>query len=109
MKKLVVLLAALVTFSSFSLAGNAEVQAVKTPVKMTSTKITQPERQPINLNTAGAKEIADALTGVGLKKAEAIVAYRNKNGKFTKIEELAGVKGIGVATIAKNESRIVLK
>jgi competence protein ComEA len=31
---------------------------------------------PVNVNTADAKTISDALTGIGLKKAEAIVKYR---------------------------------
>ena len=36
----------------------------------------------VNVNTATAEEIAQALKGVGLKKAEAIVAYRKSNGQF---------------------------
>jgi len=63
----------------------------------------------VNLNTANAKEIAKALKGIGLKKAEAIVAYRQSHGDFKAVEELASVKGIGVATIAKNHDRIALK
>jgi len=63
----------------------------------------------VNLNKAGAKEIAKALTGIGIKKAKAIVAYREKHGDFKAVEELASVKGIGVATIAKNHNRILLK
>ncbi len=67
------------------------------------------EATSVNLNTAGAKEIAKVLKGIGLKKAEAIIAYRQSHGDFKAIEELASVKGIGVATIAKNHDRIVLK
>ncbi|MCF6193416.1 MAG: helix-hairpin-helix domain-containing protein [Kangiellaceae bacterium] len=63
----------------------------------------------VNLNTANAKQIAKALKGIGMKKAEAIIAYRTKHGDFKAIEELASVKGIGVATIAKNHNRIALK
>lgn len=79
--------------------------------KSTSSKAasTVSEVTPVNLNQATAKEIAAALKGIGLKKAQAIVNYRNEHGKFKAIEELASVKGVGVATIAKNHSRILLK
>ena len=33
---------------------------------------------PVNVNTADAKTISDALSGIGLKKAEAIVKYRTE-------------------------------
>ncbi len=62
----------------------------------------------VNINKASAKEISQVLKGVGLKKAEAIVAYRKANGKFRKIEDLAQVKGIGKATVNKNRSKLVL-
>jgi competence protein ComEA len=35
---------------------------------------------PVNVNTADAQTIASSLAGIGLKKAEAIVADRVKNG-----------------------------
>ncbi len=65
--------------------------------------------QTVNLNKADAKEIAKILKGIGLKKAQSIVAYRKKHGDFKAVEEVASVKGIGVKTIAKNFKRIVLK
>jgi len=62
----------------------------------------------VNINKADAEEISAVLKGVGLKKAEAIVAYRKANGKFKSIEQLAEVKGIGEATVEKNRSKLVL-
>lgn len=47
----------------------------------------------IDINTAPEAELA-CLPDIGVKKAQAIVEYRAKNGKFTSIEELSGVKGI---------------
>jgi len=65
------------------------------------------QAQPmVNINQASAAELAEALNGVGLKKAEEIVAWREKNGPFKEADELAKVKGIGAATIEKNRSRI---
>ena len=63
---------------------------------------------PVNINTADAKTIADALQGIGLKKAEAIVAYRTEKGPFKTIEELANVPGIGEKTIEKNKADLLL-
>lgn len=64
---------------------------------------------PLNINVATAEEIADALNGVGLKKAQAIVDYREEHGPFKAVDELLNVKGIGVATLAKNEQAIALQ
>lgn len=62
----------------------------------------------VNINKANAEAIADTLVGVGLKKAEAIVAYRTSHGGFKSVEQLQEVKGIGESTVAKNRSRILL-
>lgn len=62
----------------------------------------------VNINTAGAEEIADLMHGVGLAKANAIVDYRTEHGPFAKIEDLLNVKGIGESTLAKNQQNIKL-
>src|SRR3546814_18957352 len=46
------------------------------------------------------------LVNVGPAKAEAIVAYRKKNGAFKSAEQLAMVKGIGLKTVEKNRDRL---
>ncbi len=51
--------------------------------------------QLVNINTADASTLANALNGVGMRKAEAIVAYRDEHGPFKSIDELINVKGIG--------------
>lgn len=48
------------------------------------------------------------LKGVGIKKAQQIVDFREANGPFKTVDELAQVKGIGKSTIEKNQSRIKL-
>ena len=65
--------------------------------------------QPVNVNTAGAEEIAEALKGIGMSKAAAIVDYRNTNGKFKHIDELINVKGIGIRTVDINREYILLE
>lgn len=60
----------------------------------------------VNINTADAQSIASSLNGIGLKKAEAIVAWRTENGRFTDLAALENVKGIGSKTIEKNKADI---
>ena len=62
----------------------------------------------VNINSADAEVIAEILKGIGLKKAQDIVAWREKHGKFTSLDQLTEIKGIGEATLAKNADRITL-
>lgn len=64
---------------------------------------------PVNVNTANAEEIAEALKGVGMSKAEAIVKYRDEYGEFKHIDELVNVKGIGIRTVDINREYILLE
>ena len=63
----------------------------------------------VNINSADAEAIQKELKGIGLKKAEAIVAYRETHGSFQSADELANVKGIGVKTVEKNRVNIILE
>ncbi|MBS4100994.1 ComEA family DNA-binding protein [Tsukamurella paurometabola] len=54
----------------------------------------------VNINTASAAEL-DRLPGVGAATAAAIIAYRDKNGPFRTVDDLAKVSGIGEAKLAK--------
>lgn len=67
------------------------------------------ETAPVNINTATAEQLAEALNGVGQARAEAIVTYREENGPFTHIDELVNVRGIGLATVDRNRDRILLE
>lgn len=62
----------------------------------------------VNINTASAEELAEALVGVGEDRAKAIVEYRDTQGPFETLHELMEVKGIGNATLEKNASRMQL-
>ncbi len=56
----------------------------------------------ININTADAAVLASSMKGVGLKKAQAIIDYRNTYGAFHDANELMEVKGIGKSILEKN-------
>lgn len=64
---------------------------------------------PVNINKAGADEIAASLTGIGVKKAKEIVAFREKHGPFKTVEQLEDVRGIGRKMIDKNKANIRLQ
>jgi competence protein ComEA len=57
---------------------------------------------PVNINTASAEQIAEALNGIGLSKAQAIVDYRESYGLFTAADEIVFVRGIGDSTFENN-------
>lgn len=60
----------------------------------------------VDINTASAEQLAEALEGVGPAKSEAIVAYREANGDFEHVDELVNVRGIGLRTVDQNRDRI---
>ncbi|KJD46717.1 ComEA family DNA-binding protein [Paenibacillus terrae] len=61
----------------------------------------------VNINTATAAELME-LPGVGAKKAEAILSYRNQHGPFKRVNDLDHVKGIGAKMLAKMKPYVSL-
>ena len=102
LKRLVLTITTLIALSTMGLA------MAEPSDEMRSMAVTA-DYQPVNINKASATRIAAAMKGVGLKTASAIVAYRQANGPFKSIDELAEVKGIGMATVRKNARVIVLE
>lgn len=68
-----------------------------------------PAGEPLDINAATAEQIDQVMAGVGKVKAAAIVADREKNGKFKSVDDLTRVKGIKAAIVAKNKDRIVAR
>ncbi|WP_109077780.1 ComEA family DNA-binding protein [Aggregatibacter kilianii] len=109
MKAMKHLLASLFVLGSV-FAGSA-VAAEKTAEPTVQTEqpaATAAVGDKVNINTATAAEIQKALVGIGAKKAEAVVQYREKHGAFSAVEQLLEVQGIGKATLEKNRDRIAL-
>jgi competence protein ComEA len=63
--------------------------------------------QKININTAQAAELMN-IPGIGAKKAQAVIEYRNQNGPFKKVTDLVKVKGIGTKMFEKMKPHIEL-
>ena len=62
----------------------------------------------LDLNQATVEEL-DTLPGVGPAIARRIVAFREKNGAFKRIEDLMNVRGIGEKTFLRLRDRIMVK
>lgn len=90
------------------LACSAMVSTAQAKESTTPASVEQKQAEKVNLNTADAKQIAKTMKGIGLKKAEAIVAFRKANGPFKNLEDLLRIKGIGAATLAKNAHVVTL-
>lgn len=63
------------------------------------------EKSVININTATKEELM-RLNGVGEKKAETIIEYREENGLFNKKEDLMNIPGIGQKTFENLQEHI---
>lgn len=61
----------------------------------------------VHLNRDSVEQLQQ-LKGIGAKKAQAIVEYRQQHGPFQSIEELKNVKGIGTQTFEKNRTQLAL-
>lgn len=113
-KQLHFVLASLIAFCASPTFAQTQVEEampsnVVEQVSHSQTEAKSQDVNLVNLNTATAAEIQDKLVGIGAKKAQAIVEYREKHGKFISIEQVTEVSGIGKATLDKNRDRIVLE
>ena len=75
-------------------ASSQSISGSKTSTK-SSVKKAGAQQQKVDLNSASADEIAKTLSGVGPRKAQAMVKYRNEVGPFRSMDEVLEVKGFG--------------
>ncbi|WP_404848544.1 helix-hairpin-helix domain-containing protein, partial [Enterobacter ludwigii] len=62
----------------------------------------------VSINSASAEDLARVMNGVGLKKAQAIVSYREEYGPFKTVDDLKQVPGMGGALVERNLSHLTL-
>lgn len=71
-------------------------------------KIEGGKKQKVNINEAKQEEL-EKLPGIGPSIAKKIIEYREQNGKFTSIDELQEVKGIGEAKFENIKEYVTVK
>jgi competence protein ComEA len=71
-------------------------QALAAPAAQAPPSAVSVAAQPrqFDLNLATAEELM-TISGIGPVLANAIIAYRQKNGVFRKVDDLLGVAGVG--------------
>lgn len=78
------------------------------PITVITTEIiTEKHIGKVNLNTANLEELSQ-LELIGELKAQAIIDYREKNGKFRTVEEITNVDGISTVILNKNIDRLTV-
>ena len=99
MRALLMLLAVIAIAIPAAAQSTSQVKSAK-PAAASAAKPAATATAPVNLNTATQAQL-ESLPGVGAKVAERILDYREKNGKFKKVEDLMNVQGIGEKSFLK--------
>lgn len=86
----------------------SEVQVPTTDTTTSGEEEADESTEKINLNTADEAQLQE-LTGIGEKKAQEIIAYRQEHGSFQSTDELKEVSGIGDKTFETLESLITVE
>jgi len=98
----------LIVFASLlTLNSVISVAQPKTTEPVKTTAVTQEKNQTsmIYLNNSSVEQLI-TLKGIGHKKAQAIIAYREQVGAFKSVTELIQVKGIGEKILSDNKARL---
>ncbi len=90
----------LIASSALFMSSSAIAQTELSTDEMSSEQAVVSKAALVNLNTATSEQLS-SLPGLGKKKAEAIISYRQLNGNFNQKEELVNVKGIGSKLLSK--------
>ncbi|MBD5430083.1 helix-hairpin-helix domain-containing protein [Lactobacillus sp.] len=72
-----------------------------------SSSATSSSEEKVNINTASVQDL-QKLSGIGEKRAEQIISYREQNGNFKSIEDLTKISGIGEKTLEKLKDQLEL-
>ncbi len=93
-------------------AAKTKEQRIKNTVSLQneifSNSSATPDSYIININTATKSELEN-LEGIGDKKAQAIIDYREANGSFQSIEDIMNVTGIGEKIFLNIKDKITVE
>ena len=80
---------------------------VLAPATALAQKAKPASSEKVNINSATAEQL-QTLPGIGPALAKTIIEHRTKSGKFSKIEELLNVKGVGEKKFQKIKDRLIV-
>lgn len=89
-----------------TLASTEQEPAKASAQKNASTK--NADDGVVSINNGTAEELANSMNGIGMKKAQAIVSYREEYGPFKTLEQLQEVPGISATLVERNRTHIKL-
>lgn len=81
--------------------GNTHITSEETTTSIGSNS------DKVNINTANEAEL-QTLTGIGESRAQAIIDYREENGRFKSIEDIKNISGIGDKMFEKIKEHITI-
>lgn len=87
--------------------GKRAVQLVCLCVLVGLTAMPVAAQEPVDINSASARELAKTIKGVGKKLSKRIVEFREMYGPFPSVEALTEVRGIGRKVLRRNRHRLV--
>ena len=96
------------THATSSAADSTATSASAQTKAKATVKASDEEGTQVSINSASAEDLAHAMNGVGLKKAQAIVAYRDESGPFKTLDDLKQVPGIGSSLVERNLTHLTL-
>ena len=94
MKNLTVILA---IFVALTLCMPVSMSFAAAKKEATAASVLQ---EKININSATMDQLV-TIPGIGKVTAERILSFREQNGKFTKLDDLLQIKGIGKKSLMK--------
>lgn len=115
MKTIITLFSLITALTSFAPPAFAAVATTDKPLSEVAAQVQKnqitennTDNERVSINSASAEELAQVLNGVGIKKAQAIISYRDEHGQFKSIDDLRLVPGIGNALVERNLARLKL-
>lgn len=93
--------------SLFVLSSAIHATAIPLSTPPANAVITTAQTTPkINLNTADVSVLSKSIKGIGIKRAEAIIKYRDTHEGFKSLDELAQVPGLGKNFVTNNAEKL---
>ncbi|SCC50870.1 helix-hairpin-helix domain-containing protein [Kosakonia oryziphila] len=87
---------------------NENASSGKAKVQDMATNADEGGGTRVSINSASAEELAKAMNGIGIKKAQAIVSYRDEYGPFKTLDDLKQVPGMGGTLVERNLAHLKL-